>query len=368
MNFDFSEDQKALREHASRFLAESCTTARLRQAIESGQRFDRALWQQMIELGWTGLTLPEAHGGLGLGALELCVLTEEVGRTLAPVPFFSTVCLAAEILKRCDGEAASDLLGRIAGGDAIVAVAVAEQGGNWIAPREQTRYADGTLTGTKTPVAYLEESDFAIVSALDGAGQRVLALVDLTAAGVSRQALAGHALDELLPFAALQLDRAPATLLLEGAGAGQALEKVLNQAAVLTAFEQIGGAEAALKLIHEYSLQRYTFGRPIGGYQAVKHKLADMMVKIELARSNAYFGAWAMENDAPELPLAAAAARVSAIEAYEFAAEECLHLHGGIGYTWEADCHFYYKRARLLALSLGNAAQWSERLLNAAAA
>jgi acyl-CoA dehydrogenase len=157
----------------------------------------------------------------------------------------------------------------------------------------------------------------------------------------------------------------PAEELQVGAEATARWERARNQAAVLCAFEQVGGAERALELARNYALERYTFGRAIGSYQAVKHRLADIAVTIELARSNAWFGAWAMANDSPELALAAATARVSATEAYEFTAVESLHLHGGIGYTWEADCHFHYKRAKWLAVALGDIGHWSRRTLDA---
>ena len=357
MNFDFSDDQKTLRDHAALFLRETCTTTRLRHCTESGQSFDRELWQQMAELGWTALSIPEAQGGLGLGALELCVLSEELGRVLAPVPFFSTVCLGAEILKACSTPEANAWLERIATGDAIVAVSTSNEN-NFI-------FENGTINGSEKAIAYLAEADCVIVTARDVRGVPVLALIDLNAAGIERQSLDGG-IDDLRPYASLHLHNASATVLLIDTAAAQLHERIVNQAAILTAFEQIGGGEAAMSMAREYTLQRYAFGRPIAGYQAVKHKLADMAVQLELARSNAYFGAWAMETAAPELTLAAAVARVSATEAFDYAAEECLHLHGGIGYTWEADCHFFYKRARLLAISLGNIGEWCERLLDAA--
>src|SRR5690606_28786554 len=164
----------------------------------------------------------------------------------------------------------------------------------------------------------------------------------------------------------ITLEDAPTTLLAQGDAAATLLELVTNQSAVLTAFEQIGAAEVACLMGRDYTRQRYVFGRPLATFQAVKHKLADVQVQIELARSNAYYGAWAMQEQAPELPLAAALARISATEAFNFAAEENLQVHGGIGYTWEANCHFFYKRARLLAVSIGSFGAWCDRLLVAA--
>lgn len=348
MNFDFSDEQRMLADHARQFLSETCTPERLREHITSGAEYDAELWQQMIELGWPALTIPEAAGGLGMGALELCVLAEEVGRTVAPTPFFSTVCLGAEILKRSAAAEAAELLGEVAVGEAIIAVDLQNTG---------LQLEAGVVSGTLKAVAYGTCANYLIACASGS-----VVLVDTAAAGVATRRLQ-PGIDDVISFSAVTLSAVPCVELAAGDEAATLVETVLNQAAVLTAFEQIGGAEVATFMARDYTLERYAFGRQIGGYQALKHRLANMMVKIELARSNAYYGAWAMETAAPELAYAAAVARLSATEAYEFAAEESLHLHGGIGYTWEANCQFYYKRARLLAMSIGNTAFWSERLL-----
>lgn len=359
MNFDFSDDQRMLRDHARRFLSEASDFHALRQTLASGNGYSEALWRQVTDLGWQGVALPEAQGGLDLGMLELCVLAEELGRSLSPIPFFSTVCLAAEILKRCPSEAAHSLLAEIVSGTAIVSTGLITPDQNWEA--KALEYHSSHISGRSGPLAYAADANFVILPALSN-GVPVLILIDLNHAAIKRERLKAY--DEVIPFARLHLSAAPAQLLCEGPMAQQIMSRVVNQAAVLTAFEQIGGAEAALEASCAYALERHTFGRPIGSYQAVKHKLADMAVKIELARSNAFYGAWALHagTDA-ELALAAASSRLSAGEAFEYSAEECLHLHGGIGYTWEADCHFFYKRARLLAVSLGGASAWIERLL-----
>lgn len=357
MNFEFSEDQLALRDHSRRFLSEACTFDRLRKLIDSEVRYDRELWQQMIELGWTALTIPEEFGGLGLGALELCVLAEEAGRVLVPVPFFSTVCIGAEVFKQCDHPARGELLGRIAGGEAILAA-------DLLASTVDVG-ADGKASGTVPALAWGEVADYAILSA-NADGKAAVILVDLAAAGV-RKGASEFPFDELIPLSALTLDAAAVSILAQGEAAATLIERIIDQSAVLTAFEQIGAADVACLMARDYAMDRYAFGRPLATYQAIKHKLADVLVKIELARSNAYFGAWAMQEHAPELPLAAAVARVSATEACNAAAEENLQVHGGIGYTWEANCHFFYKRARVLAASLGSFGAWCDRLLAAAA-
>lgn len=357
MNFEFSEDQIVLRDHSRRFLSEACTFDNLRKLIDSDALFDQGLWQQMVELGWTAITIPEEFGGMGLGALELCVLAEEAGRVLAPVPFFSTICVGAEALKHSDSPLRGDLLGRIATGAAIIAADLQASG---------ITVGGGKANGTLATLAWAEVANYAIVAADDG-GQPAVALIDLSQPGVTRGG-ADHQFDELIPLGTLTLTNADATVIAAGDAAARLIELIVNQAAVLTAFEQLGGADVACSMARDYAMDRYAFGRPLASYQALKHKLADVMVNIELARSNAYFGAWAMQEQAPELALAAATARVSATEAFNLAAEENLQVHGGIGYTWEANCHFFYKRARVLAASLGNFGQWCERLLVAAQA
>lgn len=359
MNFDFSDDQRMLRDHARRFLSEASDFHALRQALSTGDGYDQRLWQQITGLGWQGVAIPEAQGGLDLGMLELCVLAQELGRSLSAVPFFSTVCLAAEVLKRCPSATSANLLERIVSGEVIISVGLVNPDQLW--SQTSLEYANGNLSGHSAPLAYGEQADYAILPAVEN-GQPVLVLLDLKQTAISRKKLA--ALDEVVPFARIGAIAAPAERLSQGQSAIEAMNRVVNQAAVLTAFEQLGGAEAALEMSQAYALERYTFGRQIGSYQAVKHKLADMAVKIELARSNAFYGAWALHAGSDdELAVAAALSRVSAGEAFEYSAEECLHLHGGIGYTWEADCHFFYKRARLLAVTLGSSA-WVERLLS----
>jgi acyl-CoA dehydrogenase len=361
MNFEFSDEQQMLRDNARRYLSETLTFERLRAQLDKGTALDPQVWRAVAELGWSGAAVPEEFGGLGLGAMELCVLAEELGRVLAPLPFLGTACIAVDLCKRSATAEGNALLEKIASGDAIVAVAGLESD----APSTQLELRDGFITGSTGPLAWAMQAGYAILYA-GSAGQPALVLVDLAAAGVRSDSVDG--IDPVLPHGRLRFEATPATLLALGDEADGLHRGARNLGAVLTAFEQIGAADTACAMTVDYVKERHAFGRPIGGYQAVKHKLADMAVKTELARSNAWFGAWALADGPDQLDLAAAAARVSATEALDYAAQECLHLHGGIGYTWEANCHFYYTRARLLASSLGNCAVWGERLLAAAAA
>jgi alkylation response protein AidB-like acyl-CoA dehydrogenase len=362
VNFDFSPDQKALRDQARKFLGEHASSVRVRRILDTDEPYDRGLWRGVAEMGWTGTAIPEAHGGAGFGYLELCVIAEELGRSVAPIPFSSTVYLVAEALLLAGSEAQKRRwLPRIASGAAIGCLAVAE-GAGAPAPRAlKAGAAGGRISGTKAPVADGDVADVAVVAAR-GPGEGIsLFLVDLGGPGVTRTAL--PTVDPTRSHARLAFDGAPAEPL-GAAGAGTALlERVLDRAAVLVAFEQVGGAQAALDMAREYAMGRFAFGRPIASFQAIKHKLVDMYVGLELARSNAYYAAWALSTDAPELPVAAAAARVSATEAYFHAAKENIQTHGGMGFTWEFDCHLHYRRAKLTGLGLGSARRWKDLLI-----
>ena len=219
------------------------------------------------------------------------------------------------------------------------------------------------LSGTKLPVPDGCIADFAIVSARIGAGGDSIGLfiVELDAPGVQRETL--QSIDPSRPQARIVFDNAAAVPLGTAGQSAAALRRVLDRAAVLVAFEQIGGADAALAMATDYAKLRHAFGRPIGSFQAIKHKLADMYTRNELARSNAYYAAWALDSSDADLPLAAAAARVAASEAYEYAAKENIQTHGGIGATWEADMHLHYRRSRLLMLMLDSPPQWRQRLV-----
>ncbi len=364
MNFEFSDEQKFIQEQARNFLTDQCTNAQVREVLDSEQTHHQALWQQVIDLGWPATAIPEEFGGLGLGYLELCVLAEEMGRRLLPAPMTSSVYLATEALKLAGtDEQKQNYLPRLAAGEIVGTVAFAELNANIHKDRVACQYMDGALTGSKQPVADATLADFAIVAAQEnGVEGFSLFIVDLNAKDVSREL--AESLDPSRPLGSIDFAAASAERLGE-AGQGAALVSRLHDgAAVLIAFEQVGGSHAALDMAMEYTTGRYAFGRPVASFQAIKHKLADMFVALELARANAYYGAWALASEAPELPLAAATARVSATEAYWLASKENVQAHGGMGFTWEFDCHLYYRRAQHLALLLGGQRVWKNRLVD----
>jgi acyl-CoA dehydrogenase len=366
MNFDFSDDQKQIKDQARKFLSEKCTTKTVRKLYEGSAGYDAALWKQIAEMGWMGTAIPEAFGGLGLGYLELCVVAEELGRALAPVPFSSTVYLFAEaLLAAGTDEQKTRLLPKVASGELIGCLARSEGAGAVLPKNIRAGFKGGKLSGTKIAVADGMDADYAVVlaRASEEAGERglQLALVDLKGAGVARRKVTS--LDPSRGTAELTFDNANAEALGKAGEGWQTTSRVLDRAAILMAFEQVGGADVCLAMAKEYAMSRYAFGRPIASFQAIKHKLADMYVNNELARSNAYYGAWALSTGARELALAAAAARVSATQAFDYAAKENIQTHGGIGFTWEADCHFYYKRSKQLGLALGPQRVWKDKLV-----
>ncbi|HEX6704680.1 MAG TPA: acyl-CoA dehydrogenase family protein [Albitalea sp.] len=368
MDFDFSPVQKEIQHQARRLLSERCDLRAVRRVLDDGRLWDEALWRQVAELGWLGAAIPEAYGGLGLGGDTLAVIAEELGRALAPLPLVASIYLAAPCVLHAGSEAQRrEWLPPLAAGERVATLAAAE---GLVGLSEPSRHAasvrDGRLSGVKQPVPDGLLADWAVVSARDEAGVTGLYIVDLQGPGVTREALAS--IDPTRPVARVAFDGAPA-LHLEGQPDGRVvLDRVLDEAAVWIAFEQVGGAEAALALSVDYARIRHAFGRPIGSFQGIKHKLADMYTRNQLARANACCGAWALTADAGELPLAAASARVAACEAAEFAAKETIQTHGGIGATWEADPHLFYRRARSLQCLLDGPAVWRERLVSALAA
>jgi alkylation response protein AidB-like acyl-CoA dehydrogenase len=361
VNFDFSEDLNHVRAEARAFLKQHAAGS-ARRALEAGTGFDRGLWAEIGKLGWIGAAIPEEFGGSGLGDEGLCVLAEEIGHSLAATPFASSAYLASQALLRfgSDAQRAKYLPG-LADGSIIGCFALAEGIGAPRADGIAATLRDGHVQGTKHPVIDGSVAHVAILAVRDGSDIG-LALAELDQPAVARQVL--QSLDPSRDTARLDFTSARAEIL-PGARGFSAVETLLDRAAVLFAFEQLGGAQACLEMARDYALQRQAFGRPIGSFQAIKHKLADVYVAIEIARSNAYYGAWALGADAPDMTSAGAAARVAATHAYELASAENIQTHGGMGFTWEYDCHLYYRRAKHLSLVIGAAPFWKDRLIGA---
>ena len=360
MNFDFSEEMLQLRDQARRFLTDRCATAVPRRILDSAEPYAADLWRSLAEMGWLGAAIPEEYGGVGLGRLAVCVLAEELGRAVAPVPFASSVYLATEAVLQFGSDAQKDdWLPRLAAGETIGTLAMAERAGAATPERLTATVASGRLTGTKLAVADGDIADFAIVAVNGGSGPW-LYLVDLTGPGVTRTPVT--TIDPSRSHARIDFAAAPAEPL-PGSTGPEAIRTLLDCAAVPMAFEQVGVAQAALDMANAYAKERFAFGRPIGSFQAIKHRIADMYIQVELARSNAYYGAWAVNSGSSELPIAAAVARIAACDAGWFVTKENIQVHGGMGFTWQMDCQLYYRRAKLLALTLGGAREWKRRLI-----
>ncbi|MEK8051190.1 acyl-CoA dehydrogenase family protein [Ideonella sp. DXS22W] len=374
MDFDFSPDQRELQAQARRFLADQCGRAQVRAVLDGPQSFDAALWKGLGAQGYLGAAIPEAYGGIaesdGLadGVLAQCVIAEELGRAIAPVPFASSIGLAAPLILAAGTEAQKQRwLPALASGEVIATVAWAEKPGRLDAAQVAgCAVRGGKLSGTKQPVADGDIAQLLIVAArgeADTAGNYSLWLVQAAAAGITRTTLSS--VDLTRSQARITFDGASAELLGTPGQGAALLDAALDRAAVPLAFEQVGGADKALETAVAYAQERYAFGRPIATQQAIKHMLADMYVSATLARSNAYYGAWALSTQSAELPEAAATARVAATQAYQHCARNNLQTHGGMGFTWEFDCHLHYRRSQHLALALGPLSQWEDRLVNA---
>ena len=363
MNFDFSEDQKFLKDQARKFLEDKSSRTEVRSVMDNNASCHEALWAGIKEMGWLGTAIPEEFGGLGLGYLELCVIAEELGRALAPTPFASSIYLAAEaILRAGSDDQKNQYLPGFASGEIVGCLAASEKSGALTAKNVSCAFDGSTVTGKKIAVVDGDVASHAVVLVKSASGHS-LVLVDLKGKGVTVERT--RALDLTRSQATITFDGAPGELLGKDGAGFDILDTVFNSAAILFAFEQVGGAEAALEDAKAYALDRFAFGRPIAGYQAIKHKLADAYIKNTIAKSNAYFGAWALSTDAAELPVAAAGARVAANEAYWYASKENIQTHGGMGYTWEFDCHLHYRRAQVLGLVIGGDKVWKNKLVTA---
>ncbi len=355
MNFDFSDDAKTLKDAARKFLDARAGPPVARKVMDGGLTHDASLWLEIVEQGWAAARVPEDHGGLGLGADEACVLAEEIGRSLAPVPLMSTLsAIEASLIAGTQAQQA-EWLPKLAYGEAVGCIAWAE-GTNSPLQKPATVLDAGKIRGAKSPVIDGLVATVAIVTVATADGP-AMAIVPLD--GVAREKQ--ETLDLVRPSAKIHFEGASG----EALGTAADWAKLTERLAVLAAWEALGTADAAREMAVAYAKDRVAFGQRIGRYQGVKHKLADMYIKAELARAHALHGCWAWGADASELSTAASAARVASLDALKFTAEETVQLHGGIGFTWEQDCQFYYRRNRLLASSIGSRLHWSDRLVRA---
>jgi alkylation response protein AidB-like acyl-CoA dehydrogenase len=363
-------ERDELRAGLREFLAARCTEQALRRAIDTESGYDVRLWQDLCEQqGLIGLTLPAEFGGDGFGAAELGVVLGELGRVLAPSPFFGTVVLAATALLACADDAArKQYLPDIAAGALTATVAIAEADGAWThRPTATTAHRDGggwVLEGTKQFVVDGATADLVLVTAATEQGPSLFAVTD----GFARRPL--RTLDLTRRMAALDFARTPAVLVGPLGGAPAVVDTLLARTGAGLAAEQVGAARACVEASTAYAKDRAQFGRPIGSFQAVKHRCADMFVRTQLAEAAAVEAAAALDgvDGAPPVAVATAVAHAVCSEASMFVAAENIQVHGGIGFTWEHPAHLYFRRAKSSQLLLGGPAVYYERLLSAALA
>jgi alkylation response protein AidB-like acyl-CoA dehydrogenase len=365
MNFAFSEEQEELRKSVRRFLEDKSPETEVRRLMETTEGYDPAVWSQMAEqLGLQSLIIPEQFGGAGFTYVELIVVLEEMGAALLCAPFFSTVALAANALLTSGDQSAQEyLLPGIASGETIGTLAITEDNGRWDLDGvglEARSSGDGwVLNGHKSYVVDGHVADLILVVGTTPAGLSLFG-VKGDADGLTRTPL--PTMDQTRKQARLEFADTPAWLIGSDGGAADGLTTTLDLAAVALAAEQVGGAQRCLDSAVEYAKTRIQFGRPIGSFQAIKHKCADMLLEVESAKSAAYYAGWAAAEDSDELPVVASLAKSYCSEAYFHAAAENIQIHGGIGFTWEHPAHLYFKRAKSSELMLGDPAYHRELL------
>jgi alkylation response protein AidB-like acyl-CoA dehydrogenase len=361
LNFDFSDEEKLIRDQTHRFLSDHCKAEEVRKVLEGKDSYARDLWRGMADMGLMATAVPEAYGGLGAGYLSLCVIAEQLGAHLAPVPFASSVYLATEAIQLYGSESQKEnWLPRLASGEVIGTVGVVETVQE-VTPESINVTLDGsTISGNKLIVPDGGIADIAVVLVRE-ASDLSMVIVDLNDKSVTRSNV--ETIDPSKNSASMSFNNTPAEVLGQSGSGWNMLQNVYNRGAVLIAFEQIGGAQKALDMAVEYAGQRFAFGRPIGSFQGLKHMMADMYVALKLAESNCFYAAWALANDSEDFVVAAATARISATQAFQLCSRDNIQVHGGMGFTWEVDCHLFYRRSNYLTLVLGGLSTWEDRLI-----
>jgi alkylation response protein AidB-like acyl-CoA dehydrogenase len=371
MDFGFSQEQEMLRATARKFFENECPSTFVRQRMEEPAGVTDQFWGKLAEQGWLGLVYPEEYGGTGLGFVDLTVLMEEMGRVVMPGPFFSTVLLGGlAILEAGSAAQKKEWLGRIAAGEAKVSLAWTEPNARWDADAVTTpaREAAGgyVLSGTKLFVLDAHIADaIVVVARTGGAGASGISLfvVPRATKGVDVKLLPTMDQTRKLCEVTLADVTVPADALLGARNGGWApLARVVERATVALCAEMCGGAQRVLDMTTEYAKIRVAFGKPIGAYQGVKHRAADMLVDVENAKSLTYYAAWAVDENVPEAALAASMAKAYVSDAYRKVAGAGIQLHGGIGFTWEHDLHLYFKRAKSSEFTFGDATHHRERV------
>ncbi len=369
MDFGFSEEQDMLRESVREFLAGECPMTYVRQMMDDEKGFSDEQWRKMAELGWTGLIVPEEYGGAGLSLVDMVVVLEEMGKVVMPGPFYASTILGGVALDLGGSdEQKQRYLAAMATGEKVATLAHVEESGRWDAKGIALPAAkDGAgyrLRGTKLFVQDAHNADLLVVAArTSGEAESGVTLFLVEAGdGVSTRVL--KTMDQTRKLCEVELDVAVgADAVLGEVDAGwPLLEGIVARAKVGVCAEMCGGAQRVLDMSVEYAKVREQFGKPIGSFQAIQHKCADMMVQVESAKSATYYAAWAVANDVPEAHLAACMAKAYCSDAYREVSGEGIQIHGGIGFTWEHDMHLYFKRAKGSEVTFGDAT-WNRELV-----
>jgi alkylation response protein AidB-like acyl-CoA dehydrogenase len=370
VNFAFSEEQEELRQTVRRFLEDKSPESEVRRLMETTEGYDEAVWKQMgQELGLQGIAVPEEYGGQGFTFIELGIVLEEMGRLLLCAPYLSSAVLATNaILNAASEEQKQQLLPEIASGEKIATLAFTEASGRWdadgITLEADEAKGGWTLSGEKMFVLDGHTADVIVVvartSGSSGTDGLTFFSVAADADGLHRTALS--TMDQTRKQAKLELKNVKAEPLGDVGQGWPALSKTLDQASVALANEMVGGAQFVLDMSVQYAKDRVQFGRPIGSFQAIKHKCADMLLEVESSKSAAYYSSWAAAEDNDELPVVAPLAKAYVSDAYFHCAAENIQIHGGIGFTWEHPAHLYFKRAKSSEIYLGDATYHRELL------
>jgi alkylation response protein AidB-like acyl-CoA dehydrogenase len=368
LDFGFSEEQEMLRQSARGLLEKECPSTLVRRLMEDERGHDVELWQKFAELGWLGLVIPEEHGGSGLSFVDLVLVLEEMGSVVLPSPFIWTVMFAEAIKRAGSAEQKRRLLPEIANGKLIATIAWQEPSGSWgadgIAMAARAEGSGFVLDGVKLFVNDGHVADYLLVAArTSGEDGITLFAIEAKRSGIIATPL--KTMDQTRKLTELKFSgvKASADDVVGRVGAGwKTLGEVLDRGKVMLAAEMMGGAQRVLDMTVDYAKVRVQFGRPIGSFQAVQHKCANMMVDIEGAKSAVYYASWAVSNDHAEAALAASVAKAAASDAYRRVSAEGIQLHGGVGFTWDHDLHLYFKRAKSSEVTFGDAA-WNRELV-----
>jgi alkylation response protein AidB-like acyl-CoA dehydrogenase len=352
MQFGLSESQEFLKDSARKFFAGECPSSEIRRLMETDTAYDAGLWAKLTDQGYTGIIFPEEYGGVGLGKVELMLLMEEAGRALLPGPFFSTVVLAGSVLDAVGSSAhKKKYLAPICRGEVRATVAILETGASWDPSHVQLTAANGKLTGEKLFVSDAAVANFILVVARNG-----VFIVDAKAPGLKITPMS--AMDLTRKLYVVEFKDTPA----EELGPLTNLPRAFDVASAALAAELVGGMQRTLDITVEYAKTRKQFGKPIGMFQAVQHQCADMYLETESSRSAVYYAGWALEENAPDAPVAVSIAKMYSSDAGRTVGNRGIQIHGGMGFTWENDLHLYYRRAKASENAFGDATFHRERI------